>query len=188
MTTLWGALQLLWTVLLLFAHFSQIARAVTTYEAIRSNTQAGPVLTAVATGTVSMEDANVAPPDSGLGAPGAPGHGHSHKKKGGCLSSWSKLFGLDTFVTIAFNGYQGSKNGDGSARRGRRRPNPFYRGILRNCEDFWLDGPIFARKESGSALVGGEKVDYTNLYDVPRGGMGYRRGYEAVPAAEEGEA
>lgn len=180
-TTVWASLQLIWTIMLLVAHFVQIARALTTYESMRANRDAGPLLTAVVTGTTSMEDANVAP-EGGK----AHGHKHGHKKKTSCLSSWARLFGLDTFFTIAFNGYN-SKNKDAADRRPRKRPNPFYRGIVRNCEDFWLDGPFFGNKTSGSALVGGESVDYINMYDVPKGGKGYA-GYEAVPSAEEGEA
>lgn len=72
-----------------------------------------------------------------------------------------------------------------------KKGNPFSRGVFRNCQDFWMDGPAFRRKREGTkALLGGEVVDYGNLYDVPRGGGGgmqYRGGYEAVPAAEEGE-
>ncbi|QIX00945.1 hypothetical protein AMS68_006462 [Peltaster fructicola] len=177
-TTVWAALQLIWTVMLLAAHFVQIARALTTYESMRANRDAGPLLTAVATGTTSMEEANVAPEGSKPHR-----HKHAHKKTTGCLGSWAKLFGLDTFFTIAFNGYHGAKSKDGHDQRARRPPNPFYRGVLRNCEDFWLDGPFFGSRPSGSALVGGEKVNYTSLYDIPKGGKGYA-GYEAVPSSE----
>ena len=110
---------------------------------------------------------------------------HSHKKKKeGCFSSWSKMLGMDVFFTIAFNGYRGSK----AKELRRKKPNPFTRGLVRNCQDFWLDGPVFGRKQSGGmALLGGERVDYTSLYDAPRAGMRYRGGYEEVPGAEDGE-
>lgn len=48
-----------------------------------------------------------------------------------------------------------------------------------------MDGPVFRRKTGGKALLGGEVIDYTSIYEVPRGGMRYG-GYEAVPIAEEG--
>lgn len=183
-TTIWGSLQLIWTVMLLAAHFAQIARALTTYESMRSNHDIGPITTAVVTGTTSLEAANVLPD----GAEHSHPHGHSHphkKKKGGYFSSWIRLLGLDTFFTIAFNGYHGSKN-MAHDHRAHKRPNPFYRGILRNCEDFWLDGPVFGQKENGAGLVGGQSVNYTSMYEVPRGGM-RMSGYEAVSTIEEGE-
>lgn len=163
------------------AQLIQIARGLTTYESMRANRDAGPLLTAVATGTTSREEANVEPESDHA-------HDHSHKKrskKSGCCGAWISLLGLDTFFTIAFNGYHGSKNRDGG-HKARRRPNPFYRGVFRDCEDFWLDGPIFGSKQSGTGLVGGERVDYTTMYDLPKGGIGYS-GYEAVPSAEEGQ-
>ena len=44
------------------------------------------------------------------------------------------------------------------------------------------------RNDPTKALLGGEVVDYAQVYEVPgRGGMGYRRGgYEGVPQEEEG--
>jgi hypothetical protein len=167
--------------MLLFVHFMQIARAQTTFESMRGHRHAAPIMTALATGTTNMEDASVTA--SGAGPdPIAAGHSHP-KKQDGCLATWKKNLGLDVFFEIAFNGYHGNKN---AKDRPRKRPNPFTRGMLRNCQDFWGDGPIFGRNENGAALLGGEKVDYTALYDVPRGGMRYGAGYEAV-AGDEGE-
>lgn len=168
--------------MLLFVHFIQIARALTTYESMRSNTDMGPVMSAVATGSLNPEAASITA--SGGGPDPTTPHGHAHKKpKEGCLSSWKKMLGLDVFFAIAFNGYNGSKNKE---KKQRKRGNPFTRGVFRNCQDFWGDGPVFGRKEGGTALLGGQKVDYTSMYDVPRGGMRYRGGYEEV-AVEEGE-
>lgn len=179
-TNIWGSFQLTWTFMLLFVHFTQIARALTTYESMRGNTQAGPIMTAMTTGSMNVDDASVSA--SGAGPDPAV---HSHKKKKeGCFSSWSKMLGMDVFFTIAFNGYRGSK----AKELRRKKPNPFTRGLVRNCQDFWLDGPVFGRKQSGGmALLGGERVDYTSLYDAPRAGMRYRGGYEEVPGAEDGE-
>lgn len=173
-TNAWAALQLTWTFMLIFVHLTQIARAVTTYETMRGQTQVGPLMAAVTTGSTSAEGGQI---DS-----------NSAKKKGkeGCFSQWSRLIGLDTFMTIAFQGYKGAKE----PKAPRKPKNPFTRGVLRNCQDFWMDGPMFGSRTGGSskALLGGEVVDYSNMYDVPKGGMRYRGGgYEAVPAAEEGE-
>lgn len=66
--------------------------------------------------------------------------------------------------------------------------------MVTNCKDFWCDGqPVFGKREGGFARLGGERVDYTRLYDVndvPK--MKYARGggeggrYESVGAEEEG--
>ena len=169
--------------MLLFVHLTQIARAVTTYETMKGQGHVGPIMTAMATGTMSVDEAQVNGPGSGPDAV----HSHSHKKKKeGCLAQWTKLLGLDTFYTIAFQGYKRNKTKDASRRA--KQSNAFSRGLFRNCQDFWLDGPVFGRKTGGRALLGGEEVDYTSMYDVPKGGMRYRGGYEAVPSAEEGQA
>ncbi|KAK5127824.1 hypothetical protein LTR85_004940 [Meristemomyces frigidus] len=182
-TNAWGSLQLTWTFMLLVVHLTQIARNITTFETMRGNMQAGPVMTAIATSTMSTEGAQV----NGWEA-GTKHAGHNHKKKEGCLSQWSKLLGIDTFITIAFQGYKGSQQTRVEKQR-RRKDNPFTRGIFRNCQDFWTDGPVFRRKEDGcKTLLGGQSVDYASLYEVPRGGgMQYRAGYQSVPAGEEAE-
>lgn len=174
-TNAWASLQLTWTFMLIFVHLTQIARAVTTYETMRGQTQVGPLMAAVTTGSTSMEGSQVTGPDPK----------HAHKKKEGCWAQWSKLLGLDAFMTIAFQGYKGAKE----PQAPRAPKNPFTRGVFRNCQDFWMDGPVFGRRtESNKALLGGETVDYACMYDVPKDGMRYRGGgYEAVPSAEEGE-
>jgi hypothetical protein len=181
--------------MLLFVHFVQIARALTTYESMRGNTEIpGPIMTGLATGSLSADSAQITASGAGpdpTTTSSSSTHSHPHKKaKEGCFSSWKKMLGLDVFFAIAFNGYYGSKNGNGSRKeKQRKRGNPFTRGIFRNCQDFWGDGPVFGRKENGVALLGGQKVDYTSMYDVPRGGFGgmrYRGGYEEVAVEEEG--
>lgn len=184
-TNSWAALQLTWTFMLVFVHLTQVARAVTTLETMKGQSQPGPLMTAMTTGSLSTEGAQLGVSGSGPDPVGGHAHGHAHKKKEGCLTQWSRLLGLDTFYTIAFQAYKGRKDKHAAARA--KKANPFSRGIFRNCHDFWTDGPIFGRKSSGRGLLGGETVDYTAMYDVPRGGMRYR-GYESVPAAEEGEA
>ncbi|KAK5138216.1 hypothetical protein LTR08_004912 [Meristemomyces frigidus] len=184
-TNAWGSLQLTWTFMLLFVHLTQVARNITTFETMRGNLQAGPIMAAVTTGTLSAESAQLNGPDTTTSKP----HAHHHKKKEGCLTQWSKLLGLDTFITIAFQGYKGSQQSKAEKHR-RKRENPFTRGVVRNCQDFWMDGPMFRRKEEGcTALLGGEIVDYASMYDVPRrDGMQYRGGYESVAAGEEGDS
>ena len=175
-TNTWAALQLTWTSMLIVVHLTQIARAVTTYESIRGHTQVGPLAAIVAAGSLTPEGTWIDSPQPADA---------SRRQNKGCLSQWSTLLGFDAFFAIAFRG-----------SRGRRRAQPlaappknhFSRGILRNCQDFWMDGPVFGRKhDSGRALLGGETVDYTSLYDLPGSGMGYRRrgGYEGLPGVEE---
>ena len=183
-TNAWASLQLTWTFMLVFVHLMQVARAITTFETMKGHGQVGPLMSAVTTGSMSAESAQINGPGAGPDPVGHSEHSHA-KKKEGCLSHWGRLLGLDTFYTIAFQGYKGGKNKDSSRRT--KKSNPFSRGVFRNCQDFWMDGPIFGRKESGKALLSGEIIDYTNMYDVPRGGMRYGGGYEAVPSAEEGQ-
>ncbi|KAK5720428.1 palmitoyltransferase akr1 [Elasticomyces elasticus] len=188
-TNAWGSLQLTWTFMLLFVHLSQVARNITTYETMREQVHAGPIMTAVATGTISASEAqlDISQPSAEAGAGPLHGHGHKRKAKEGCLSQWSKLFGIDTFITIAFQGYKGSQSA--AERKRLKKGNPWTRGIFRNCQDFWMDGPVMKRKVEGTkGLLGGEEVDYAFVYDVPRRGegMSYRGGYESV-ATEEGE-
>ncbi|KAK5163203.1 palmitoyltransferase akr1 [Saxophila tyrrhenica] len=180
-TNAWASLQLTWTFMLLFVHLTQVGRALTTFETMKGHGQVGPLMTAMTTGSTT-EGAQVGLAGSGPDPVGSHKHGKS-KKKEGCLTQWSRLLGLDAFYTIAFQGYKGAKDRETPAAR--KPSNPFSRGVFRNCQDFWMDGPIFGRKQDGQALLGGERVDYTALYDVPRGGMRYR-GYESVPAVEEG--
>jgi hypothetical protein len=170
--------------MLLFVHFVQIARALTTYESMRGNSEPpGPVMTGLATGSLSADSAQITASGAGPDPTSSSAHGHAHKKtKEGYFSSWKKMLGLDVFFAIAFNGYHGSKT---KKQQQRKRSNPFTRGIFRNCQDFWGDGPVFGRKENGAALLGGQRVDYTSMYEVPRGGgMRYRGGYEEVAVEE----
>lgn len=86
---------------------------------------------------------------------------HSHKHRGGKLKQWSRLLGVDPFIeTIAGRGAASSKK--------KQKKNPFSRGIVTNCRDFWCDtAPVFGQRENGMASLGGEKVDYTAIYESP---------------------
>lgn len=184
LTNGWGALQLTWVTMLFFVQLVQIARAMTTYEAMRHK-HPGPITTALATGSTTLDGAQVNGSGAGPDPAGSTGH-KPHPKKEGCFAQWKKLLGLDTFIATAMHG---SKADEVMARR---RQNPFTRGVLTNCADFWCDaggakGVLFGSKENGEGLLGGEVVDYRKMYEVPRGGMRYRGGggYEAVGDEEE---
>jgi len=117
--------------------------------------------------------------DPALPSTHAPGHHHHHKA--GCFAQWKKILGVDTFVETALEGYGSNKN------RPRQARNPFSNGCLGNCKDFWCDpAPIFGKRENGSALLGGQAVDYTSMYESPRLATrrrgGDARAYESVAA------
>ena len=102
---------------------------------------------------------------SGMGPdPAAPSsfrHGHSHTHKEGCFAQWKKLLGLDSFVATAQGGLEGGT-------RSRRRQNPFSRGVVTNCKDFWCDpAPYFGKRETGAAMLDGDVVNYARMYETP---------------------
>ncbi|KAI9662988.1 MAG: palmitoyltransferase akr1 [Bathelium mastoideum] len=213
---IWTSLQLIWVSMLLVVQFLQIARAETTYESMKSRTHAldydanaapHPLTTALTTGTTDAAEAGLtsagAGPNPVLAQPGAattttgggaattssttPGAAAAHRHGESCFGQWSKLLGLDTFFTVAFQGYQGSQaRARVQAQQRTRGGNPFSRGIWTNCVDFWRDaGPVVGSKESGMARLGGETVNYARLFEVPVMRMGRRRGgYEAVVGEE----
>ena len=153
----------MWVTMLLAVQMVQVARAQTTYESMRGHmhhgTQASQAITsALITGNTSMEGAQLSNP--GLGPNPAIASGR-HEHKEGCFSQWKKLLGLDTFVATAIGGSEAS-NGL------RRRGNPYSRGILTNCKDFWCDpAPYFGKRETGAAMLDGEVVNYTRMYETP---------------------
>ena len=156
--TLWSSLQLIWVTMLLIVQCIQIARAMTTYESMRGNVHhtshsAEAVTSIMTSGTTSMDGAQLT--NSGVGPdPTVKGH---RRRKEGFFAQWKKLLGLDTFVATA----------QGSAGL-RRRGNPFSRGIITNCSDFWCDrAPYFGRRETGAAMLGGDFVNYTRMYETP---------------------
>lgn len=170
--------------MLLFVHLFQVARNLTTFESMRNMDQVNPLLSAVTAGTMNIDASQLGSGGAGPDA-GGHGHGHKHKKSEGCLTRWAKMIGVDVFFAIAFQGYTGHKN---KKQKQPKRENPFTRGLFRNCQDFWMDGPIFGRKQSNKGLLNGETVDYASMYDVPRGGMNYRSGgYTEVATADTEE-
>jgi len=72
------------------------------------------------------------------------------------------MLGVDTFMATAVFGSRAKEV------RQQNKRNPFSRGILQNCRDFWLDpAPVFGRRTNGEGMLGGEKVDYTSIYELP---------------------
>lgn len=117
-----------------------------------------------------------------LGSSNASGSG-ARRKKEGFFSQWTKLLGLDAFVVTASD-TSATANG-----RRRRRGNPYSRGVVTNCRDFWCDStaPYFGTRKTGAGMgvgegmLDGQVVDYARLYDVPirttgRGGGWWRGG------------
>lgn len=187
--SIWAAFQLTWVTMLLCVQLLQVARNLTTYESMRGHlhnqTPADALNTFVTTGDTSQD---VAP--GGSGSTNGFGSGQDigdaprrREPKASIWDQWKRLLGLDTFVATALQGSGQPQN--------QRRGNPYSRGIVTNCKDFFCDGsPVFGKKEGGYARLGGERVDYTRLYDVPkmryqRGGGGNGGRYESVAAEEE---
>ncbi|KAH6668801.1 hypothetical protein B0J14DRAFT_546993 [Halenospora varia] len=163
---IWAALQLTWVTMLMFVQLVQISRAMTTWENMKGTGHAHgskaseAITSALTTGTTSRSGAQIG--STGLGPdpalPPANGHGHHHHKEG-CFKQWKKILGVDTFVETALPG----------AKPTHRNRNPFSNGCLGNCKDFWCDpAPVFGKRENGSAMLGGQVVDYTAMYETPR--------------------
>lgn len=150
--------------MLLVVQFTQIARAVTTYESMRGNNFHGSraseaITSALTAGTTSMEGAQMG--GGGMGpSPTTPSSHQAHNSgKQGFFAIWKKLLGLDTFVATATGGLE-PKN--------RSRRNPFSRGMVMNCKDFWCDAaPYFGKREAGAAMLDGEMINYTRMYETP---------------------
>lgn len=175
--------------MLLCVQLLQVARNLTTYESMRghlhNHTAADAVNSFVTTGDTSQDVAGGSAPTNGFGSGQDVGDvPRPRQPKASIWDQWKRLLGLDTFVATALQGSQG--------RQRRQRGNPWSRGMVTNCKDFFCDGsPVFGRKEGGYARLAGERVDYTRLYEVPKmkyassraGGDGGR--YESVAAEEE---
>ncbi|QKX59009.1 uncharacterized protein TRUGW13939_06138 [Talaromyces rugulosus] len=173
--TIWAALQMIWVTMLCAVQMVQISRNQTTYENMRGHTvdnshsASQAITTALVAGTPSPAAAGL----TGAGHGPHPGAraGHHHRGKG-FFGQWRNLLGLDSFFATA----QGSSV---------RQRNPFSRGIVTNCRDFWLDStPFFKKREPGSAMLDGAVVNYYSMYEPPRrlhgGSSGGGGGYMSV--------
>ena len=155
----WSALQLIWVTMLSITQLFLIARAQTTWESMRGNIHNNSrtselVTSAFTAGSTSIEGAQIAEPSMAPGQTATKSH-HQRRKREGCLAQWKKLLGLDSFVATA-------------SGKATRRRNPFSRGVITNCKDFWCDpAPYFRTRANGAAMLDGDIVDYTTMYEVP---------------------
>jgi palmitoyltransferase ZDHHC13/17 len=181
----WVTLQLTWVTMLLFVQFVQVSRAMTTYENMFGIQDAALTSAFTSTGTpLDPQHPSLAPQEPAGGQDGH-GHAHGHKHKGGWVKQWARLLGVDPFIETVRG------RGAATGNKKRRKGNPYSRGCVTNCRDFWCDPqPIFGQRETGAAVLGGDAVNYSEMYESPRqmelgggggGARGRRRGgYEAV--------
>lgn len=161
--------------MLMTVQLVQVARSVTTYESMGGHMHGGShaaqaITSALTAGATSMDGAQLN--STGMGPNPATAEGHRRPQKQGCFTTWKKLLGLDTFVATATGGLEGGN--------GRRRGNPFSRGIITNCKDFWCDpAPLFGKRETGVSMLDGEVVNYTRMYETPPR-MKFRRSQQDV--------
>ncbi|KAI4941028.1 hypothetical protein J4E91_011021 [Alternaria rosae] len=148
--SIWAAFQLTWVTMLLCVQLLQIARNLTTYESMRGHlhgaTPADALNSFVTTGDTSQDVSGGAgsAPTNGFGSGQDTGDiPRRPQPKASIWDQWKRLLGIDTFLTIALHGSQGEQI------RRQRRGNPFSRGIVTNCKDFWCDAsPMFGTKEN----------------------------------------
>jgi hypothetical protein len=169
--------QLIWVFMLLFTQFIQLSRGMTTYENMFG------IKDGTATSAFTSTGTPLDPNHPSISATGDIESGHGHKHHQGMLKQWSRMLGVDPFIeTITGRGAATGKNR-------RKVKNPYSRGCVTNCRDFWCEpAPVFGQKENGMAVLGGEPVDYTAMYESPvmmrLTGMRGRGGYESVGTEE----
>ncbi|OQE93711.1 hypothetical protein PENNAL_c0005G11614 [Penicillium nalgiovense] len=161
----WITLQLVWVTMLCAVQLVQISRNQTTYENMRghhidrSYPSSQAFASAMTAGTTSMEAAGLS--TSGQGPNPALRGPPPHRRKTGCIKQWSSLLGIDAFWTTAKDGLR-----DGP--QAARPRNPFSRGVVTNCRDFWCDpAPLFGKRQTGAAMLGGEVINYHDMYETP---------------------
>jgi hypothetical protein len=171
--TLWGSIQLVWVTMLCAVQMVQISRNQTTYENMRGHldhatTGSQEITAALAAGTTSLDSTGLSAPGRGPNSTLASTNGP--RQKHGWFDQWKRLLGLDTFFATAQAGF-------GDRRHPSRQKNLFSRGIIANCRDFWGDpAPIFGKRDPGSAMLGGEIVNYYRMYETPLRMHGSSRG------------
>lgn len=160
---IWTTVHLTWVSMLLIVQFIQVSRAMTTYENMFGvDHHSATSLTSAFTSTGAPLDPSQHPPLSGSAPPQGGPHGHRHRHRG-CLKDWAQLLGVDAFIETATG--RGAATG---AKNKKKKGNPYSRGCLANCKDFWCDpAPVFGRRETGAALLGGHPVNYTDMYESP---------------------
>lgn len=158
---IWTGLQLTWVSLLLVSQLFQISRAQTTLEVMKGHPHhGGPgevAAAAVTAGAPSLEAAGLTQEGAGPD-PAVP----AGPRQQSWFDQWKRILGIDTFIATAIHG----SKADEVLRQ--QRANPFNRGCFTNLSDFFCDtAPHFRRRHNGDATLGGEKVDYTTMYDTP---------------------
>lgn len=147
----------------MFVQLVQISRGLTTRESMKSHDHhsSGPttaITSALAAGTTTLDSAQITEAGSGPDLPTEP----VAKPKESSWQALKKLLGLDTFLATAMFGSRGD------VVLASQRQNLFTRGVITNCSDFFLDpAPVFGSRENGEAMLGGQKVDYTRMWEVP---------------------
>jgi len=172
-----------WVSMLLVVQATQVLRAQTTYENMHrvnhgydDHKVSTTVASIIAGGSTSLDglQLNAAghgpnpATDHGHGGHshghghGHGGHGHKHGKGDGFFKKILKLLGVDTFMATARDGRRARRNNE----------NPFSRGVVGNCVDFWSvknGGNLFkGARNGGEAVLGGQSVNYYTLYETPR--------------------
>lgn len=191
LVSIWASLQLTWVGMLLFVQFVQVARAMTTYENMFGvNRATNSHLTSAFTSTGAPLDGSLPPSGTSAQPDATPGQGHGHSHGGGgggFMKTMTKLLGVDAFVETA-TGRGAAAGGNNRRRKGK---NPYNKGCLTNCKDFWCDpAPMFAPRQNGTAMLGGQVVNYAEMYETPAlmqitgRGRDQRGAYEAVGGEE----
>lgn len=172
--TIWTFFQCVWVTMLLVVQTIQIAKNTTTFENMKRHDRHGhhtshlplhsarPTTIGASTGLQSLNDTAAAATRI-----------HPHPRRpDGFLTRWKKMLGLDTFIATASDAAQG---------RLQSRGNPFSRGLVGNCKDFWCDpAPIFGKRHNGDSLLGGEVVNYTDMYETPLRARSGRTGVDSM--------
>jgi palmitoyltransferase ZDHHC13/17 len=166
--TVWTLIQLVWITMLIVVQSIQISKNMTTYENMRRHSHNDHNHPALPLHRHHQQSSISAQPTSSLAAAPAP----VAKKPDSFLTKLARSIGLDVFMATASDARKGTLNKN-------PRSNPFSRGVIGNCKDFWCDpAPVFRRRGNGESYLGGEVVNYTKMYDVPLrvrrvGGMRY---------------
>ncbi|KAG8531512.1 uncharacterized protein KY384_003141 [Bacidia gigantensis] len=154
---IWVTLHLSWVSMLIFTHLFLVSKAQTTWESMRGHgshiTRTSEVVTAAVTsGSTSMDAAQIS--DTGPSS-AASGVTHQRRPSKSWFGWWKTLLGLDSFVATA-------------SGKATKRRNPFSRGLITNCKDFWCDSaPYLTMRENGSGTLDGESVNYVMMYEPP---------------------
>ncbi|KAK2750701.1 palmitoyltransferase akr1 [Myotisia sp. PD_48] len=156
--TIWVSVQLVWVTMLSVVQVIQIARNQTTYENIKSHSHDHKHAGYEGDRPLDNFDGTRFQPST-LN-PSLQAGQHPHPPSVSCFTKLKRLTGLDAFMVTAQDGF---RDGHGL----RRNRNPFSRGVIRNCQDFWGDpAPYFGRREAGNSMLGGQIVNYYRMYDI----------------------